>query len=192
MLRFLSSLLDLFRSSYPTSNWIAAPGLPLTFDFSRHTLCSVRLEDPAQWLEKLGPAEDKRAARQREFRYYSKGLSIDVERGIVTAYRLVWSDPFSEGYQPFQGLCTYREQPLLLSALTSEDEFLSLLGEEYWRDEDKDEVILFYEFGKIEWQVEFSRSGTLRALLVTTPPLLADEHQRIAYRVSKPWPPPSP
>ena len=64
-----------------------------------------------------------------------------------------------------------------------------LVGPPYWRDEDADELILFYEFPNLEWQIEFSLDGSFNRVNVTCNPLLADETQRKAYRVDKPWPP---
>ncbi len=37
--------------------------------------------------------------------------------------------------------------------------------------------------------MELTRQGRLKAVNIVTPPLLADEKQRQAYQVTKPWPP---
>lgn len=76
-----------------------------------------------------------------------------------------------------------------LSAQTREREIVGYFGDPYWRDEDEEEILLFYEFGELEWQVELTLQGTLKAVNAVAPPLLADEAQRRAYRVTKPWPP---
>jgi hypothetical protein len=66
-------------------------------------------------------------------------------------------------------------------------------GEPYWRDADADEVLLFYELPEVEWQLEFPLpAATLSAMVIVTPPLLADRQQRHHYGLDKPWPPPPP
>ncbi len=62
--------------------------------------------------------------------------------------------------------------------------------EPYWRDSaDEEGSILFYEFGEIEWQVEFDQADSLRCLIVVSPPLMNDEEQRRAHGVNEPRPP---
>jgi hypothetical protein len=76
-----------------------------------------------------------------------------------------------------------------LGLQTTESEIRALLGEPWWRDEDEDEVILFYEDGRVERQFELTKSGTLTVITLMLSPLMADREQRKAYGVTKPWPP---
>ena len=78
--------------------------------------------------------------------------------------------------------------PLRLSNRSSESDVQALFGQPYWRDQDEDEIILFYEFPGVEWQIEFDLVGALKHLRVGRP-LLADAEQRAAYGVTKHWPP---
>jgi hypothetical protein len=41
----------------------------------------------------------------------------------------------------------------------------------------------------IEWQAEFTPSGRLRSMIITTPALMSFYEQRKAYGVTKEWPP---
>ncbi len=41
----------------------------------------------------------------------------------------------------------------------------------HWRDEDESEVLLFYEFPWIDWQVEFQLDGSFNCILVTSKPM---------------------
>ena len=149
----------------PTAHWRAEPGLRPEFDFGRHALCGVKIGDPVEWLAKLGPAEDPRAARREgRYCYYSKGLEIGANDGRVISYLLVWGGSADPRYRPFAGACTYRGRSLPLSAQTGEREIVGYFGDPYWRGEE----------------------GIVNAV---APPLLADEAQRRAYRVTKPWPP---
>jgi len=170
--------------------WKREPGLVLTFDFGRNALCGVRIGDPVDWLSKLGPAEDARAARRDgRYCYYSKGLEVGAREGRVTSYLLVWGGSEDPRYRPFAGACGYRGKSLPLSGDTREPEIVGYFGHPYWRDEDEEEILLFYEFEDLEWQVELTPQGSLKAVSIVTPPILAEEGQRRAYRVTRAWPP---
>ncbi len=182
--------LDLFRRKPdPTATWRAEPGLRLEFDFSSQALCGVRIGESLERLARLGPAEDKRAGGRGRYCYYSKGLEIGAAAGLADSFLLVWDSPAEPRYRPFAGTCMYRGRDLGLSARTSEADIRQCFGEPYWRDQDEDEILLFYEFRSVEWMIELSPHRTLRAVQIVTPPLLADEGQRAAYKVTKPWPP---
>ncbi len=88
----------------------------------------------------------------------------------------------------FSGEFRYRERRLDLSEGTTERDLITAFGPPYWRDQDEVEVILFYEFGEYEWQIEMGLNDRLK-LFVIAPPLLADPKQRAAYGVTRPWPP---
>ncbi len=87
----------------------------------------------------------------------------------------------------FSGWFRYRGRRLDLSEETTERELIAFFGSPYWRDQDEDEVIPFYEFGECEWQIEMSLKDWL-SVFVIAPPILADPQQRAAYGVTKPWP----
>lgn len=63
----------------------------------------------------------------------------------------------------------------------------SPFGEPYWKDEDDYGITLFYEYGDIEWQVDFNEKKYLYWFLITTPTLFEDEKNRQAYKLMKPW-----
>jgi len=63
------------------------------------------------------------------------------------------------------------------------------LGAPYWIDRDDEEQILFFEFGSHEIQIEQTLDGRNKRMILTTLPLMANEEQRQAYGVDKPWPP---
>jgi hypothetical protein len=185
-------LLDKFRSkANPTDVWKADAGSvsELDFDFTTHSLSGIKLGDSSPLLWKLGPPEDKTESRQGAFCYYSKGFRAEVENGLITGFTLFWNEALHRPYANFQGVCRYRGQVLPLKAGCSEQEIRGFFGEPYWRDEDEEEVLLFYEFKNLEWQIEISCGDGLTTFLVLTPALMADREQRNAYKVTKPWPP---
>lgn len=168
-----------------TQGWRGDPALSLVFDFDRHALCGVSLHGPVDELSKLGPCEVQRGGACT---WFGRGLRIDAENGRVTDYLLVWNDLIERKYAPFAGRCIVGGRPAALGASTSEADITKLFGPPWWRDADDDEILLFYELGPVERQVELTGEGRLAAILVTSKPLLADAAQRQAYGVTRPWP----
>lgn len=180
---------DMFGAPDPSRHWQGTPGLVPDIDLGRNALCGVRPGDPIVWLEKLGRCEDQAAAKEGEFRWYTKGVAVDEDGGIINAFIIHFADDRNEHYVPFAGPCAHRGRTVALTPATTVNDFVRTFGEPYWRDTDTDETILFYEFNEIEWQVEFTADRNLRLILVLTPPMLADEEQRRQYKIDKPWPP---
>ncbi|HXG23925.1 MAG TPA: hypothetical protein VNJ09_05165 [Chthonomonadales bacterium] len=171
----------------PTRYWVGDNRFHPEVDLDTHSLNGARVGGLFDGLERLGPAEDRAAAEEGILLYYSRGLEICVEDGNITGLRLVWVS--DEGFRPFAGTVKKKGEALSLGPTTTEEQLRTLFGEPYWRDEDPDEILLFYEFGKVEWQIELTPSGTLMQWILCTPPLMADAAQRRAYGVTKPWPP---
>ncbi len=173
-----------------TRHWVGDMRFPLELDLTRKSLSGVRIGGTVDGLMRLGPAEDREAAEDEIYRYYSRGLEVTADDGFVSGFRLLW-DPM-EGFQPYSGTTILRGEPITLGQGTSESELKTLLGEPYWRDEDEAEILLFYELGEVEWQIELNKEGRLGQWSIVSPPLMADDEQRLAYGVTKPWPPASP
>jgi hypothetical protein len=175
----------------PMVSWKTDSGLVTNFefDFDGHALCGIRPGDPVSLLWKLGPSEDKAAEANGNCNYYSKGAQVSVEEGKIVSFVLFWNDKDRKQFLSFSGPCTYHGQAIVLRAGLSEADLTGIFGGPYWRSEDEDEIILFYEFGDVEWQIEIARTEGLTAIVVLTPPLLSDEEQRKILKVTKPRPP---
>ncbi len=175
---------------HASATWQSEPGLEMELDLERHSFCSRRLGDPIEWLSGLGPPEDSEALREQCFRYYSRGIEIGEDNGKISDFTAYWIDYLQLGFQPFNGSVTYRCKTVHLDSRTTEGDFVKVFGAPYWRDQDQDETILFYEFrDDIEWQVEFTLESGLKAIRVVRPALMADPEQREHFGVSLPWPP---
>lgn len=175
---------------HPSMLWLSEPGLDIHLDLDRHALCRCRIGDPIEWLSGLGPPEDSAALREQRYCYYSRGIEIGEEDGKVANFAVFWIDYQQAGFQPFDGAATYRGKTVLLGSRTTEKEFTTLFGLPYWQDQDQDETILFHEFREdIEWQVEFTLQGSLKAMRVVWPALMAEAEQRERYGVNRRWPP---
>lgn len=175
----------------PLVSWRAEPGQTpdLDFDFDTHTLCGIKVGDPVSLLWKLGPPEDKAEEARGNYNYYSKGVQVSAEAGKIASFVLFWNDEQRKQFLAFNSPCHYRGQTLTLRAGMDESALKTIFGGPYLRDEDENEIILFYELGAVEWQMEIGRHAGLTATVILTPPLLADEEQRNTFKVTKPWPP---
>jgi hypothetical protein len=189
MMRFFDWL---FGRADATKQWRGLPGASIDVDFSRHSLGGVAIGEPIGGLEPAGPAERcDRGRGENYYRYHSKGFEFAEHEGRAVFYGFTFLDEYGDGFNSFQGRCMWAGRDLNFCASTRESEIIAALGQPYWRDEDDNEIILFYEFPSksIEWQFELSKDGTLQFLLMTTPPLLAESRVREAFGVTKPWPP---
>ncbi len=181
----------LFRKPHPSDNWIASPYFPLVLDLTEHALCNVGIGQPVEYLSVLGPPEGRREVHGGRYCWFSKGIEVDAdERGMVDGIVVIRQDYLREGFSPFTGRAVHRGRSMELGAYCTEASFIEIFGEPFHRDADNDEIILFYEHrADVEWQVEFSKNGLLRALIITAHPLLEDCSQREEYGVTRPWPP---
>ena len=167
---------SLFKRSYPTSDWPAGDGRELCFDFDKNALCGVAISERMERLRFLGPAEDAKAADKHDSLYYwSKGLFVSLDNGRIDSFVLYWVDCHEKRFAPFAGKCVSHGQEASFNRETKEQQFVRLWGEPYWRDaEDEDEILLFFERGNVEWQVELDASGNLQVINVISPPMLAN------------------
>jgi hypothetical protein len=184
------SIFDAFRSRSPTSAWREELGFLLVADLDRFELNGVGFGADIEGLRFLGPSESK------WFDYPSKGLQLDVDsgarlEGLVLALRggVYLGQAKPEHVRQFAGRIRMNGRDWTPAELRSESDFVAAWGEPYWRDEDEDETLLFFEFDQGEVQVELSLEGVPQVLIVTPEPLMADSAQRESYGVTKSWPP---
>jgi hypothetical protein len=176
---------------HASANWQLDPGLEVRLDLDAHAICRCTIGDPIEWFSGLGPPEDKRSLKEQRYCYYSKGIEIGEEDDKVADFAVFWTDYLLAGFEPFKGPIIYRGKSVVLNSASTENELVNLFGDPYWKDRDEEEIILFYEFrGDIEWQVECTLEGKLKALRVVWPAVMSLADQRALYRVSREWPPP--
>jgi hypothetical protein len=172
----------------PARKWPPVSSLPLRFDLGQNALNGVGLHSPWTKLSVFGPPEMKRRREGDSLVYLSGGFSVDLQDGKVASFSFVWVDYLRHGFQPFQGDFIFAGQPIALDEKTEEAALPSIFGEPFWRDENDDEIVVFYEKNGVEWQFEADPKGRLKTLLVLAHPVLAEESQREAYKITKPWP----
>lgn len=160
----------------------------LVADLDRFELCGVGIGDEVERLAFLGRSDSG------AFDWARKGLTFDVEDrhldGFVVALRagaLLGSARESDVRQ-FTGRVRMGGRDWRPDELDAERRFTDAWGEPFWRDEDADEILLFFEFPQGEVQVELSLTGVPQIVIASPHPLLADPEQRASYGVTKPWP----
>ena len=117
------------------------------------------------------------------------GACDDACRGFYAEIKNAVLDTFSIDVEKFSGRIVFNGRSVPDQRSLSEEDVQALLGAPYWRDEDDDEIILFYENNGLETQFEFSGKRRMSHLIFTRQPLMADNEQRRLYGVTKPWPP---
>ena len=176
------------RFTNRTSQWRQDPSVDLKLDLQGPRLAErCFLDQPLATLSFLGRGEHRAASWEYVFRQHGLTLRYDDHERIVEL--MVF---FGHADEPKQGQATfpvvYHGKQIQLAGAT-QGEIHAALGEPYWYDQDSDEILLFYEFRNVEYQLEFGRDGRLKCLVVGRP-MLADALQRSHYGVTKPWPPP--
>ena len=172
-----------------TRHWVGDTRFPLELNLSQHSISGARIGGSIDALMRLGPTEDVEFAANEVYCWYSRGLEVTADGGYITGLRILWAA--EEGFKNFPGTCVLRDNQIPLSAESPESDLLCHFGDPYWRDADESEIVLFYEFGTIEWQIELTGAGKLKQMTIASPPLMADCQHRKAYGVTKPWPPAS-
>ena len=169
----------LTRHGKPQTAW-QLTARPLILDLDHNSLGGIRLGDPVSAVGAM-PGSDG------AWRDDAQGVEIDYSPTGINCVLVRWDDP-TTSHSPYRGEVHFQGKHIPLSDGTTIEQFMAVFGDPWWRDDDEQESLLFYEWGEVEWQVEFSRRGGLRLLLINTPPLMADPAQRAAYGVTKPWP----
>jgi hypothetical protein len=169
----------------PTRSWRRDSDRELVLDLDSHTLCGVTIGDPIDRLSFLGPAT--RWPYDLEFAHLGIAICPEADDRIAEI-SIFFADSHGAHFEPFAGTIRFRGEHITLCHQCTESTIVAQFGEAYWRDQDKDEVLLFFEWGEREWQIEFDRGGGLTSLTIGHP-LLAEPEQRAAFGVNIPWPP---
>lgn len=149
----------------PTTNWATEPGLVVEVDLEPASLMGVKLGEPVEKLFRLGPVEDRDSAQVGELRYFSRGVMVEVEKGKLDAIFVVFAEGF-EGYSAFRGVVKFEGDAIDVSAATDLQAIQEMFGEPENRDDDDDEIVLYFREEGAAWEFEFSPLGLLRCLTV--------------------------
>ncbi len=172
-------IFSFLRSQKPSNKPPHQAYLSLVIDLSEFRCGYSKLGEPVSELDFFATALSKR----NEFQDETHGFDIGTQEDLF--------DDLFLTMERFPGQFRHSGEIIRLTAQTGIDEILARFGDPYWRDEDPDEVILFYEDGLVELQFEFPDKEKLGFITMTRSPLLADGEQRQRYGVTKAWPPKS-
>lgn len=175
---------------HPTKHWREDRSVPLLADLDRFELGGVGLGAEIERLSFLGRSES------RFFDYPRKGLQLDAdEDGCFAGFSLALRrDAYLAAHlrgrvRAFPGYIRVKGRKKQPHEFRDERDFVEGWGEPYWRDEDDEEILLFFEFPGREITVELSLEGVPQVLVISTQALMADAAQREQYGVTAPWPP---
>lgn len=166
------SLFDFFRTDKnPTKTWKKA-GSELVFDLNASTLNGIALGDPCERLSFLGPRENMTKSL-RPLEYFSMGIVVDLDEqnGNIDCFILYWNDFIFNRCSEFKGKCLFNGVEIPLSASTTQEEFVAFFGKPVcidvdWGD-DQPNTCLFYQLGKIRWEVEFTPEHRLNEFILS-------------------------
>lgn len=138
----------------------------VTVDLTAFTCNSTPLGEPTD------PSDPFHGTFNREgiYRDVPGGLEIGVEEGKLDFVFLT--------LDRFRGKLLADGKELPVSSGSTEADITALFGEPYWRDEDDQEVLLFYEDGRVELQFEFPGKERLGFITLLLSPLLGEAEQR--------------
>ncbi len=161
-------LFDFLLGADITGDWVIEPQLELEFRFDDFSLCGVRLEDRAEELSGLGPAEDRRAARKGLLLYYSLGLQMETDHELVAAFVLfwVWPNDLNTPFGSFSGRCTQNGKTWPLNRETNFLDFTARFGEPDRREDDEAGMVFVYLFDAVRMEVEFDDLDLLTSIAV--------------------------
>ena len=169
----------IFRRNNPTNAWIREPNLNLVADLGSITLNGVAVGSSIERVAFLGRSDGN---GESSLDYGELGLSVEVGVGsCFSGFTLFFADEEKQ-FRSYAGELKIGGETVSLVNLVDS------LGEPYWTDTDENETLHFFEFPSHEIQCELTRGNVLKAVVVTTNPLMADPEQREAYGVNKPWP----
>lgn len=181
-------MFSFFGPPDPTRTWLRSPDLQLECDLASATLNGVKPGSPLEAVSFLGPVEDRSGLKNGWCNYPSLGLCIVfLDDSTIQQFEII-RQVKSRRERLFPVTVRHGDLILDLDSL-NEPAFVERFGTPYWRDLDDQEILLFYEFPQLEWQVEFELNGSFKGTSVTADPLLAQADQRNAYGVTKSWPP---
>jgi len=169
----------------PSAAWIADPRLALEVDLTSSTICGAGLGSGFRNLAGLGPPENPWPSRDENYAWPSRGFEVQGtgKGGIDTIILYWWRDRI-----PFQGKIQWAGRTLAWTSSTRRSEIEALFGPPYYVEDDA-EPVLYYEYGNVEWQIEFAEDGGLHEMTLTAPGLYADPEWRKRSGITKPWPP---
>lgn len=158
----------LCRKRNPTQDWRSYDGRPLRFNLNDGSLNNVKIGQPLDYLSFLGPSEALASYSDCEFRYYSLGVCVECNRNdyTISGYHVVYRDRADENHTPFGGDVVFDGRVIDPGRMSLEDAE-TLFGKTSKVDEYDDEIVIYYFFGPLKWEIEFGNDSQLNLLILS-------------------------
>ena len=155
------------------------PVAPIAVDLAAFTCGTTRLGE----RPRLGDEFTSRFNADGVADLKKSGVELGTKDGVLD-YAFITLKSFS-------GSFTKGGTKLPISTNTTPAEIIGKFGEPYWKDEDDEEIILFYEYsaGRIELQFEFPGKKNLGFVTLCREGVLSNADDRKGYCITKEWPP---
>jgi hypothetical protein len=142
----------------PTNAWEELDSLALVLDLDKQSLSGVQAGEVLERLSFLGPGKVTAIG----FAWPHKGIDASVDAGRIREMGVYFGHADEPDRGEFTGSVRYRNAPLRLSKLSREAELQHLFGPASDREQDEEEIILYYERPDGLWQLELATDGTLK------------------------------
>ena len=152
-------------SRNPTREWGHDPHRRLELDLDANALSGVPLGAAFERLEFLGPAQRSRSNPDL-WEFSPLGVAAEAEDGRLVALFVLPIPDEHFRVEPYTGTVSIGGRPVPVSWLSRERDVVRAFGEPTRRDEDDVETVLFYELGRVEWQIELTPEGRIKTIAV--------------------------
>jgi len=158
----------------------------LLVDLDSNSLLGVKLGDSSESLSSL---KGKGQITSTHFLITEGNVEIGLKNQKIDYFLIQFANPDFPEQKSFAGRFLKNKTKIQLSPTTKMDQFEKIFPEPYWEHSDEKEIVLFYEFQNLEWQVKFNKKKKILSWLISITPLLNDPTQRKILGVTNNWPP---
>ncbi|HEY4330584.1 MAG TPA: hypothetical protein VGN88_12670 [Phycisphaerae bacterium] len=188
MLRAINNLL--YRRKDPTRLW-RADAARVSIDLRRCTLCGRNLGTVSAGagaeMECLGATEDAKKASRGYLEWYSKGVYALLDADRLYDFTVIVAGGQGSRYGSYTGKFLREGQELMVSRETTAENILEWLGEPFAKSE-RDDLVLFYEYGEGEVQYAFDEDWKLESVEFGYEPELGVKKAREYYGIERELP----
>jgi len=165
----LGLLQRLFGSPNPTRGWTRDPSRALELNLDSDSLSGVRLGDSFDHLGFLGPA--RRSTSDPElWEFVLPGVLAEASDGRIESLFVVPIPDEHFGVEPYTGTVTKGGQRVPIAQLEGVQEVVRAFGAPARQDADDEEMILFYDAGGVQRQIELTPQGRIKTIAIFSPP----------------------
>lgn len=165
----MSFLRDLLGPPNPTRSWARDSSRALELNLDSASLSGVTLGASFTNLEFLGPA--KRSKSDPELWEFARlGVAVEVQNSRIVAFFVVPIPDAHFDVEPYAGSVAIRGGRLSMDRISREKDVTTAFGEPTRRDADHEEIVFFYDMGRVERQIELTPEGRIKTIAIFSYP----------------------